>query len=683
MAESCNNIPHDLSQRSSVMQAHQQTSAQSSLTLLRSTANYNEQARIRPIVRAVPAQTSPRSSQQGHLVRTVAALPLNQHLPRPTRGPGPGVAGGQWVLASPGAVLTFSTQTTASFLPGVQSSQSDAVSRTSQTSQVKTTAMPSSSPRLPSGSSIRLPAGVAVGSRVTIPAIRHGSSVTITTSNAGMVASRQSPLPESKLGMIRTVPAQVRPTLAHIIRPLSVIPAGQTITSAPAYGPSGSPMVTIKAVAHGGTFTNGSKSVISALRVIPGPVMPQVTAPSVTAALIRSGLQSPSSTYSAPPSGGTIRNKTPVGAPMVTSVLSIEKTKPIKCDVSSQAMDLTTSGNVSQSPTPNSTKSSVSVNATPVDVQNNHITEQSIGPASISQTVDAPLTPSKVGASPRPTILRKRELDTFGVPLKANRNLTGAFGTVLAGIQPLNTGSQTLNHDIQPLNSGSFNDIISSEETVELSVSVGGEGDSIVEADLSPRKKPRKQLLQAHEVESEYEEEQDEENNVMEEMEVATSDEMTPYVKLPRMSILESLNMTWKPRNNHFLRYSDVKVKDEKRPTVTDLANQKQVFHTIRGWNVYRIETQLTDLGDMESQAGERFRSILQVIETQSRTKESDRVTELLKGNLQRCKVIHDQISESKAQILKIFDHKSNIEEVIHRYSNDSSLKPEKEKKKK
>lgn len=67
-------------------------------------------------------------------------------------------------------------------------------------------------------------------------------------------------------------------------------------------------------------------------------------------------------------------------------------------------------------------------------------------------------------------------------------------------------------------------------------------------------------------------------------------------VKRPNVSLLHSYKHNWKSRHNHFLRYSDVKPKDERRPTVTDLANQKQVVQKVNGWKIYHLSTQMEDL---------------------------------------------------------------------------------------
>ena len=50
-----------------------------------------------------------------------------------------------------------------------------------------------------------------------------------------------------------------------------------------------------------------------------------------------------------------------------------------------------------------------------------------------------------------------------------------------------------------------------------------------------------------------------------------------------------SYRHTWKSRHNHFLRYSDVRVKDDRRPTVNELANTTNVLQKINGWKIYHL----------------------------------------------------------------------------------------------
>lgn len=67
--------------------------------------------------------------------------------------------------------------------------------------------------------------------------------------------------------------------------------------------------------------------------------------------------------------------------------------------------------------------------------------------------------------------------------------------------------------------------------------------------------------------------------------------------KKPRSaSLLEAYRHTWKAAHNHFQRYSDVKPREERRPTVIDLANQAHVTQKVNGWKIYHLSAQMEDL---------------------------------------------------------------------------------------
>jgi len=64
----------------------------------------------------------------------------------------------------------------------------------------------------------------------------------------------------------------------------------------------------------------------------------------------------------------------------------------------------------------------------------------------------------------------------------------------------------------------------------------------------------------------------------------------------PRLSLLKYNSVPQKPLTNHFLRYSDVKAKEEKRPSITDLANQKGIQHRVSGWRLKYVTAQMDDV---------------------------------------------------------------------------------------
>lgn len=71
---------------------------------------------------------------------------------------------------------------------------------------------------------------------------------------------------------------------------------------------------------------------------------------------------------------------------------------------------------------------------------------------------------------------------------------------------------------------------------------------------------------------------------------------VTTVRKPASASLLNSYKQNWKATHNHYLRYSDVRPKDERRPTIMDLANQYRVLDKVNGWKIHHLSTQMEDL---------------------------------------------------------------------------------------
>lgn len=106
-----------------------------------------------------------------------------------------------------------------------------------------------------------------------------------------------------------------------------------------------------------------------------------------------------------------------------------------------------------------------------------------------------------------------------------------------------------------------------------------------------------------------------------------------------------------------------------------DLANQAQVSAKCNGWKVYHLSAQMQDLCELESQVHDRLSIMLQNMECHEISSDVERVNELLKGNMQRSKITVDGISEARTQIMKIFDHKPHVADIIHRCASKRNFK--------
>ncbi|KAH6938995.1 hypothetical protein HPB50_015547 [Hyalomma asiaticum] len=158
------------------------------------------------------------------------------------------------------------------------------------------------------------------------------------------------------------------------------------------------------------------------------------------------------------------------------------------------------------------------------------------------------------------------------------------------------------------------------------------------------------------------------------------------FCKRPSMSLLTSYSHNWKTRQNHFIRHSDVKPKDDKKQTVNDLANQKGVLQKANGWKVFHLTSQMEDVVDLEDTVHNKLSQLLNFIEDKppairvkplnmDEERILNKINDLIKGNLQRSKIVQDQVTEAKQQVLKVLDHKPRIVEIIGKYVSKRPLK--------
>lgn len=151
----------------------------------------------------------------------------------------------------------------------------------------------------------------------------------------------------------------------------------------------------------------------------------------------------------------------------------------------------------------------------------------------------------------------------------------------------------------------------------------------------------------------------------------------------PQMSLINSVRQNWKPRHNHFARHSDVRPKDEKKPTVNEIANQKLALQRVNGWKVVHLGGQVEDLVDLESDVVDQLQMLLSSLEKRTHhrkpykefDKDVNRLSELVKANVQRSKIIKDQMTEARTQMHKLFDHKTKIVDIMTKYGSKRSLR--------
>ncbi|XP_046736475.1 mucin-5AC isoform X1 [Diprion similis] len=314
----------------------------------------------------------------------------------------------------------------------------------------------------------------------------------------------------------------------------------------------------------------------------------------------------------------------------------------------------------------------------------------------------------KPNASPRPSILRKRDHDSS--PAKsAAKNLVPVLASLPPAV-PTSSPPGSPRGDRDPggcQSSGSTTVSATSspgldEEPEQSRITINPT------VEMSPRKKPRKQQLTGVELtEPRCTEEEMQfitEEKIKKEIKTEMKDKVNhdkkqssnnqqdhsfstqqqtsvPVRSRPTPSLLGS---SWKnrcdSRLHHYRRPSDVRPREERRPTVAELAQQKHVLQKLNGWKVYHLTTQMEDLADLEKQVHEKLKSTLSMLESQQggrgRQEEGlERANELIKGNMQRSSLISEGMNEARTQLVAIFQHKSHVTEILQRCGNKRAQK--------
>ncbi|KAK8772866.1 hypothetical protein V5799_012601 [Amblyomma americanum] len=139
--------------------------------------------------------------------------------------------------------------------------------------------------------------------------------------------------------------------------------------------------------------------------------------------------------------------------------------------------------------------------------------------------------------------------------------------------------------------------------------------------------------------------------------------------------------LSWNAPGNHFKRYSGVEPGDDKKRTVSDLANEKDALQRANGWKVFYLMTQVDEVIDVEDAVQSRLSALQEFIEDKPAAiqmkplnMEEEEILSKIKclteGSLQQSKILQDRVCQAKQQIFKVFEHKPRIVELIGKYKN-------------
>ncbi|XP_014210269.1 histone deacetylase complex subunit SAP130-like isoform X2 [Copidosoma floridanum] len=313
----------------------------------------------------------------------------------------------------------------------------------------------------------------------------------------------------------------------------------------------------------------------------------------------------------------------------------------------------------------------------------------------VDQGFDEPL--GKPNASPRPSILRKRDVDS-----SPGKNIAKNLVPVLAALSASSTtsppSSPKIDRDGGNHSSGSTTVSATSspgldEEPEQSRIPMN------TTVEMSPRKKPRKQQLTGVELTEArctdedmqfITEEKIKKENIDENVRDKYSDkkssqsqqenkpQQTPPVKSkPSLSMIGN---SWKNqyggRLHHYKRPSDVKPRDDKKLSLTEIAQQKQVLQKINGWKLHHLKTQLEDLSDAEKSAYKTVKATMTDTEhLRGRNDKDDaildKINELCKGNMQRHNLVSEGLKESNDQLFTMLNkHKPHVRNLLQSNCN-------------
>ncbi|XP_068176319.1 histone deacetylase complex subunit SAP130a isoform X2 [Antennarius striatus] len=202
----------------------------------------------------------------------------------------------------------------------------------------------------------------------------------------------------------------------------------------------------------------------------------------------------------------------------------------------------------------------------------------------------------------------------------------------------------------------------------------------------SPRKKPRKQqhIISTEESEMVETNSTDEEKAPGRSITGRTERRESPpreyvdeegvrYVPVrprPPVTLLRHYRNPWKAAYHHFQRYSDIRVKEEKKGSLQDMANQRGVACRAQGWKIHLCAAQLRQLSSLEHDVYSRLSTLQEGLIPKKRAGADDdlhRINELIQGNMQRCKLVMDQVTEARDTMMKVLDHKDKVLKLLNK----------------
>uniref|UniRef100_A0A8C9WED5 Sin3A-associated protein a n=1 Tax=Scleropages formosus TaxID=113540 RepID=A0A8C9WED5_SCLFO len=307
-----------------------------------------------------------------------------------------------------------------------------------------------------------------------------------------------------------------------------------------------------------------------------------------------------------------------------------------------------------------------------------------------------------VVSSPRPSILRKKPTSE-GPTVRKNLILSQSSESTSPRVDSIVRSASGSPRPAGKISCCFYSAVTSVTPTASTVFNPSGgslcaaTGDAIQGA--SPRKKPRKQqhVISTEESEMMEADSTDEEKAPVKPLCSRAEKRKSPpkeyydeegvrYVPVrprPPVTLLRHYRNPWKAAYHHFQRYGDVRVKEEKKGTLQDMANQRGVVCRAQGWKIHLCAAQLLQLRSLEHDVYSRLTSLQEGLIPKKRAGADDdlhNISELIQGNMQRCKLVMDQVSEARDIMMKVLDHKERVIKLLNKNDGDKNTSKQKRK---
>ncbi|XP_068631811.1 histone deacetylase complex subunit SAP130-like isoform X2 [Battus philenor] len=282
---------------------------------------------------------------------------------------------------------------------------------------------------------------------------------------------------------------------------------------------------------------------------------------------------------------------------------------------------------------------------------------------SLSENRQLPTSLVTSAVLPRPSILRKREVD--GSPSKVNNIATsGPVASNVPSISIYREASSAPGWEDVPSGAPGPG---SGSTTMSASSSPPHDEPDPPRTipDLSPRKKPRKQMLSNEVRQCEF---------TTEEAPPTPPPTVNPLPKRPQLS--STYVCGWRGTALHFVRPADVRRREPRARDILAIASQRHVLASADGWKVHHLTAQMDDLVSLEADVGEQLAGVLRALENASGRAltaiqpHSHALLELIKGNIQRSKIVCEGIQEAREDILRVFKHRNFVSDILTRQAD-------------